>query len=100
MKEHLVMHVSHTGLPFSAAVAAQTAAFPAHGRFNSGVGSGRLIASSCLEPKHQGPGPRAGSRYPDRPLRSFEQRSRRRRVNALSVPLRCEEGEFALRRVE
>ena len=34
MKEHLVMHVSHTGLPFSAAVATQTAAFLRTGRFN------------------------------------------------------------------
>jgi pimeloyl-ACP methyl ester carboxylesterase len=34
MKEHLTMHVSHTGLPFSAAVAAQTAAFLRQGRFN------------------------------------------------------------------
>jgi pimeloyl-ACP methyl ester carboxylesterase len=34
MKEHLVMPVSHTGLPFSAAVAAQTAAFLRSGRFN------------------------------------------------------------------
>jgi pimeloyl-ACP methyl ester carboxylesterase len=36
MKEHLVMHVSHTGLPFSPAVAKQTAAFLRSGRFNSG----------------------------------------------------------------
>ncbi len=36
MKEHLVMHVSHTGLPFSAAVARQTAAFLRSGRFDSG----------------------------------------------------------------
>ena len=34
MKQHLVMHVSHTGLPFSAAVAAQTAAFLRNGQFN------------------------------------------------------------------
>jgi pimeloyl-ACP methyl ester carboxylesterase len=34
MKEHLVMHVSHTGLPFSAAVARQTAAFLRSGRFD------------------------------------------------------------------
>jgi hypothetical protein len=34
MKEHLVMHVSHTGLPFSAAVAKQTAAFLRAGRFD------------------------------------------------------------------
>jgi pimeloyl-ACP methyl ester carboxylesterase len=34
MKEHLSMHVSHTGLPFSPAVAAQTAAFLRNGRFN------------------------------------------------------------------
>jgi hypothetical protein len=34
MKEHLVMHVSHTALPFSAAVAAQTAAFLRSGRFD------------------------------------------------------------------
>jgi pimeloyl-ACP methyl ester carboxylesterase len=37
MKEHLVMHVSHTGLPFSAAVAKQTAAFLRSGRFDSGA---------------------------------------------------------------
>jgi len=37
MKEHLVMRVSHTGLPFSAAVAKQTAAFLRSGRFDSGV---------------------------------------------------------------
>jgi pimeloyl-ACP methyl ester carboxylesterase len=36
MKEHLVMHVSHTGLPFSAAVAKQTAAFLRAGRFDAG----------------------------------------------------------------
>jgi pimeloyl-ACP methyl ester carboxylesterase len=35
MKEHLVMHVSHTGLPFSAAVAKQTAAFLRSGRFDN-----------------------------------------------------------------
>jgi pimeloyl-ACP methyl ester carboxylesterase len=35
MKEHLVMHVSHSGLPFSAAVAAQTAVFLRNGRFNT-----------------------------------------------------------------
>jgi len=35
MKEHLVMRVSHTGLPFSAAVARQTAAFLRSGRFDS-----------------------------------------------------------------
>jgi pimeloyl-ACP methyl ester carboxylesterase len=35
MKEHLVMHVSHTGLPFSATVARQTAAFLRVGRFES-----------------------------------------------------------------
>jgi hypothetical protein len=35
MKEHLVLHVSHTGLPFSAAVAKQTAAFLRSGRFDS-----------------------------------------------------------------
>ena len=35
MKQHLVMHVSHTGLPFSAAVAAQTAAFLRSGEFVS-----------------------------------------------------------------
>jgi pimeloyl-ACP methyl ester carboxylesterase len=34
MKQHLVMHVSHTGLPFSAAVAAQTAAFLRNGHFD------------------------------------------------------------------
>ena len=34
MKEHLVMQVSHSGLPLSAAVAAQTAAFLRCGRFN------------------------------------------------------------------
>jgi pimeloyl-ACP methyl ester carboxylesterase len=34
MKQHLVMRVSHTGLPFSAAVAAQTAAFLRNGRFD------------------------------------------------------------------
>jgi pimeloyl-ACP methyl ester carboxylesterase len=33
MKQHLVMHVSHTGLPFSPAVAAQTAAFLRNGHF-------------------------------------------------------------------
>jgi pimeloyl-ACP methyl ester carboxylesterase len=33
MKQHLVMHVSHTGLPFSASVAKQTAAFLRSGRF-------------------------------------------------------------------
>ena len=37
MKEHLVMHVSHAGMPFSAAVAAQTAAFLRDGRFNSQI---------------------------------------------------------------
>jgi hypothetical protein len=37
MKEHLVMHVSHTGLPFSAAVAKQTAAFLRSGCFDCGV---------------------------------------------------------------
>jgi pimeloyl-ACP methyl ester carboxylesterase len=37
MKEHLAMRVSHMGLPFSAAVAAQTAAFLRNGRFNSGA---------------------------------------------------------------
>jgi hypothetical protein len=36
MSEHLVMHVSHTGLPFSAAVAKQTAAFLRSGRFDGG----------------------------------------------------------------
>ena len=35
MKEQLLMHVSHSGLPFSAAVAAQTAAFLRTGRFHS-----------------------------------------------------------------
>jgi hypothetical protein len=34
MKEHLVMRVSHTGLPFSRAVAKQTAAFLRSGRFD------------------------------------------------------------------
>lgn len=34
MKQHLVMRVSHMGLPFSAAVAAQTAAFLRDGHFN------------------------------------------------------------------
>jgi pimeloyl-ACP methyl ester carboxylesterase len=34
MKQHLVMRVSHTGLPFSAAVAAQTAAFLRNGHFD------------------------------------------------------------------
>jgi pimeloyl-ACP methyl ester carboxylesterase len=38
MKQHLVMHVSHTGLPFSAAVAAQTAVFLRHGHFNGASG--------------------------------------------------------------
>jgi pimeloyl-ACP methyl ester carboxylesterase len=38
MKQHLVMHVSHTGLPFSAAVAKQTAAFLRSGCFD-GTGS-------------------------------------------------------------
>jgi pimeloyl-ACP methyl ester carboxylesterase len=33
MKEHLLMRVSHTGMPFSPAVAAQTAAFLREGRF-------------------------------------------------------------------
>jgi pimeloyl-ACP methyl ester carboxylesterase len=33
MKQHLLMHVSHTGLPFSSAVARQTAAFLRNGRF-------------------------------------------------------------------
>lgn len=42
MKEHLVMPVSHSGLPFSAAVAAQTAAFLRSGRFNASEG---LLAS-------------------------------------------------------
>ena len=37
MKEHLVMHVSHSGLPFSAAVAAQTAAFLRSGYFKAGA---------------------------------------------------------------
>jgi len=37
MKEHLVMPVSHSGLPFSAAVARQTAAFLRSGRFDSAV---------------------------------------------------------------
>lgn len=32
-KQHLLMHVSHTGLPFSASVARQTAAFLRNGRF-------------------------------------------------------------------
>ena len=36
MKEHLAMPVSHTGLPFSAAVAQKTAAFLRYGRFNLG----------------------------------------------------------------
>ncbi len=36
MKEHLIMNVSHTGLPFSAAVARQTAAFLRSGRFDLG----------------------------------------------------------------
>jgi pimeloyl-ACP methyl ester carboxylesterase len=35
MKEHMVMHVSHTGLPFSAAVAAHTANFLRRGHFNA-----------------------------------------------------------------
>jgi hypothetical protein len=34
MKQHLVMRVSHTGLPFSAAVARQTAAFLRSGCFD------------------------------------------------------------------
>jgi triacylglycerol esterase/lipase EstA (alpha/beta hydrolase family) len=39
MKERLVIRVSHTGLPFSATVAHQTAAFLRSGRFNSAVES-------------------------------------------------------------
>jgi hypothetical protein len=35
MKEHLVMPVSHTGLPFSVAVARLTADFLRNGRFGS-----------------------------------------------------------------
>jgi pimeloyl-ACP methyl ester carboxylesterase len=38
MKQHLVMHVSHTGLPFSAAVAKQTAAFLRSGCFDVSAG--------------------------------------------------------------
>ncbi len=37
MKEHLVMPVSHTGLPFSPAVARQTAAFLRSGHFERGA---------------------------------------------------------------
>jgi hypothetical protein len=33
ISQHLILRVSHTGLPFSAAVAAQTAAFLSTGRF-------------------------------------------------------------------
>jgi hypothetical protein len=40
MKEHLVMRVSHMGLPFSAAVAAQTAAFLRNGRFDAAAAQG------------------------------------------------------------
>jgi pimeloyl-ACP methyl ester carboxylesterase len=48
VKEHLTMRVSHTGLAFSAAVAAQTAAFLRNGRFN-GIAVQRAHRASGAE---------------------------------------------------